>query len=357
MEGVFVTPEESAERNLMVGDVDSMDMTGSVSVLGEEIVNEPVFKRPRRAAAIEATQTIKRVLKWEKCSESSSMFRNAANEINKEFDRVNDLGSANKKQSSNFHSPYSDSVGFLVDSSTSATTTTNLPMVDTILSDDECDALKSDEEDNDDDAIDSDDETSSLKSFVVDDDHVSDDEACDNSETETKQESQSESESDEDDTCSDEGDESVECDDDSDADASVESKSEIGSNVTDDEASDATDEMEPGDNDTTQNDGNKTTSTEVGVNDIEIDKSMGDVIDVDKKNNVNVDVHPSCSVSEVGPVDVSVEEFESTSMDVFYENVNHVHESVDASHDGVFSGLGYEVGSSPTNIDSFFSGG
>ena len=69
-------------ENVIITDVDMIHPINSETTPTEEIVEEPVYKRPRRAAAIAATKTIKNVLKWEKCRESSYMFRNAAHEIN-----------------------------------------------------------------------------------------------------------------------------------------------------------------------------------------------------------------------------------------------------------------------------------
>ena len=46
------------------------------------------MKRPRRAAATSAMERMQEVFNWEKCAESSKMFKDVANQINEEFDRA-----------------------------------------------------------------------------------------------------------------------------------------------------------------------------------------------------------------------------------------------------------------------------
>ena len=355
------------DENVIVADADVVDLINSDIVVTEEVVNEPVYKRPRRAAAIEATKTIKKVLKWEKCRESSSMFRNAAYEINKEFDRATNCGRGKKyKQSCQGNAFPCIPISLAMGSSSSVPVVVNPSAMDAILSDDECDALKSDEEDNDDDANDSDDDTGSMESFVVNDDYISDDEAFDTSGKKTNEESQSESESDEADTCSDEEDEngSVQFDDDSDADASIESESEIGSDTINDEASDQMDDMDTDENGDNHIDESKTGSNDVLVEDMEADQFKNDVIGIDQTNYVSVDVNASCSVEVADSDDVnpfcSVRTAES--IDVSVVELTHMstdlpHISVDLSNNDLFPESVYELGSSPCNIDSFFAGG
>ena len=193
-------------------------------------------KRPRRSAAIRATQTIKQVLKWERCSESSTLFKNVDHEINQEFDRFTNSGRGINKEVGNLAARVcvdnNSSTGPTMNASTSFPQKKETELVGGIASDDECDALKSDLEDCDDDCDDSDDdEEGSLASFVVDDDYISDEEEIEKPCKKTKYESQSESGSesggsDSGDNSSDDEDESVQYDDDSDADVSDESESE-----------------------------------------------------------------------------------------------------------------------------------
>ena len=208
-----------------------------MELIEEETVHavEP-FKRPRRAAAIKASKNIKQVLKWERCKESSTMFKTAACEINKEFDRV---ARATKKQNfvrlavPNSSTPESSVRISSTHSSIEHLSNPN-PAEDAtagdVCSDDECTALKSDVEDNDEDSDDSD--AGSLDSFVVGDDYMSDAEGCESACKKTKYESQSDSESEEDESSSDEDDDSVKLDDDSDADASMNSESDMDSDAS-----------------------------------------------------------------------------------------------------------------------------
>ena len=46
------------------------------------------MKRPRRAAATTAMERMQEVLAWERCTESSKLFKDAALQINEEFDRA-----------------------------------------------------------------------------------------------------------------------------------------------------------------------------------------------------------------------------------------------------------------------------
>jgi hypothetical protein len=135
-------------------------------------------KRPRRAAAVVAEQRMADVFTWEKCKESSSMFKNAAIQINAEFDRVG--GSKRKRKNCEEE--------FVVvaeqDSSRSVSPVAVLedpvgePVIE-IASDDEGDAdvdcpdvdVHNDKKD---DLEDEEDESGSLASFVVSDSYVSD---------------------------------------------------------------------------------------------------------------------------------------------------------------------------------------
>jgi hypothetical protein len=132
-------------------------------------IEPPVNKRPRRAAAVLATQTIRDVLRWEKCTESSSLFKSIDSEINAEFDRVTCAR------------PYLGKNG---DGKIPCTSTTGQGgcaanetgpgcgvSQHTTYSDDEGDAH---EDDVGTDSNDSDDDVGSLASFVVDDDYISD---------------------------------------------------------------------------------------------------------------------------------------------------------------------------------------
>ena len=346
------------EENVIIADVDMINPINPDIIPTEETIEEPVYKRPRRAAAIAATKTIKNVLKWEKCRESSSMFRNAAHEINKEFDLVTRHGQKKKTKPSSQGIPFPFvATSLAIGSSTSVPSDTNPVEVEAILSDDECEALKSDEEDNDDDANESDDDAGSLQSFVVDDDYISDDEDCDTSEKKTHEESQSESDSDEDDTCSDEEDEVVQCDDDSDADASVESESEVGSDVIDDEALDQMDEMDSDENGVNHINEGETAFHEVVANDMQTDQLKNDGVFIEKTNHIVVDVNTSCSVELVESVDVSVVELATIPVDLSHESMELSHEYVDLSHNNLFSGPTYELDNSPCNVDNFFAGG
>ena len=127
-------------------------------------------KRPRRAAAVLAEKRVHEVLKWEKCKESSSMFKNAAMQINDEFDRASRGGR-------------SKSSVLVVDQTirnTSPVASENRIVVpeNEISSDDEgaaevdCPDVDM-HNDNDDDIDNDDDESGSLASFVVSDSYMS----------------------------------------------------------------------------------------------------------------------------------------------------------------------------------------
>jgi len=133
---------------------------GTVHVHAPE-VTEPVYKRPRRAAAIVAEGRVREVLEWEKCKESSQKFRTIASHMNEEFDRVARGEVSYRKRTSNKCSIKSKNGDMaLVGSSSSAYTF--------VSSDDEGNADVDDHDDDDPD-IDNDDDAGSMSSFVVDD--------------------------------------------------------------------------------------------------------------------------------------------------------------------------------------------
>ena len=137
-------------------------------------------KRPRRAAAVVALQRVQEVLKWERCKESSSMFKDAAVQINAEFDRVSRGENSVKKipvfvvaseiVTSEMHGSGTVSSSEVVTIDPSGIN----PVVISADSDDEATALHSDVEDREDIDNDDDDDNGSLASFVVDDDYCSD---------------------------------------------------------------------------------------------------------------------------------------------------------------------------------------
>ena len=281
--------------------VDDMNVEG-VIVLDENPVEDTLTedtvvmnKRPRRAAAVKATKTIKQVLKWERCKESSSMFKMAESEINEEFDRVHH-GRVSKTHVFD-QTATSSAVGV---SSSSVLSTE--PNAENICSDDECITMKSDMQDDDDNSDDSDDEVGSLASFVVDDEYISDDEIGDvdteRPSKKTKYESQSDSDTDDDDSCSDE-DGSMELDDDSDADASIESDSDMSSDMVD-----ITDDV------------------------VDMDTPTVEVVEIDEISTPLVEV--------IEPVDGTV--------------------AATGGGAAIFAPL-FEDGLSPTNVENFFSGG
>jgi hypothetical protein len=128
-------------------------------------------KRPRRAAAILADKRVHEVLKWEKCKESSSMFKNAAMQINEEFDRAGRGGRQRAAPAvvADDSSP--------VESSVVSREPTPVPVIE-IASDDEgvadvdCPDVDTNN-DNEDDFENDEDESGSLASFVVSDSHMS----------------------------------------------------------------------------------------------------------------------------------------------------------------------------------------
>ncbi|KAJ1467109.1 hypothetical protein T484DRAFT_1756117 [Baffinella frigidus] len=135
---------------------------GDTMTTGEDTTGYP-NKRPRRAAAAAAIQRVQEVLKWERCKESSSMFKSAADHINEEFDRVT-RGERSYQKQPMVVEPL-DAGGVV------ASLEGKVPDIP-CDSDDEA-AVKSDVEDLDE--IDNDDEDNeSLASFVVDDSYVSD---------------------------------------------------------------------------------------------------------------------------------------------------------------------------------------
>ena len=194
----------------------------------ETAVNLVGTKRPRRSAAIQATNTIKQVLQWERCSESSTLFKNVDHEINQEFDRFTSPGCGGKKSAGNLVASVCDGNNISMGPSMNSTFTQpkEADHVSDIASDDECHAFKSDVEgDDDDDCEDSDDDVGSLASFVVDDDYISDEDETEKHCKKTKYESQSVSGSESGGGSSDDEDESVHYDDDTDTDVSDESES------------------------------------------------------------------------------------------------------------------------------------
>jgi hypothetical protein len=181
MEGVFIDIS-----------CDVLACEDGLSVEPEEIVSPPIVtpaavstdtpnKRPRRAAAVLAEQRMYEVFAWEKCKESSSMFKTAAMQINAEFDRV---ACGKRKYSAEF----------VVDDPDSRPSSPPVPEepvpqdpvpedpapvpVIEVSSDDEgaadVDCPEVDmHNDDDDDVENEDDESGSLASFVVSDSYVS----------------------------------------------------------------------------------------------------------------------------------------------------------------------------------------
>jgi hypothetical protein len=117
------------------------------------------MKRPRRAAAILAEQRVQEVLQWERCKESSSLFKRVDQQINDEFERVSRGERSYKKK--NVAPPVDNSTGV-----------NDIP---TISSDDEFNAA---DDGNDINSVDSSD-GGSMDSFVVPDPE-SDDEGSPN---------------------------------------------------------------------------------------------------------------------------------------------------------------------------------
>lgn len=144
----------------------SVPVTGPIGVVATTAFPN---KRPRRAAAVAANQRVQDVLKWERCKESSPMFKNAAQQINDEFDRVSRGERSYQKHPALVATPDSD----VSNVSLSTGSCTNIPGVISVDSDDEATALNSDVDDQE-DVNNDDDDTGSLCSFVVDDEYVSD---------------------------------------------------------------------------------------------------------------------------------------------------------------------------------------
>jgi hypothetical protein len=138
-------------------------------------------KRPRRAAAITAEQRVVDVLRWEKCKESSKMFKHVDTLINTEFDRV--ARGAHRRVGGTVHMPVSTPQNVdapqNVDVGVAAPPIPIDPKVGGDMSDDEgaadvdCPILDM-YNDNDDDLDNDDDDEGSLVSFVVSDSHISD---------------------------------------------------------------------------------------------------------------------------------------------------------------------------------------
>jgi hypothetical protein len=129
-------------------------------------------KRPRRAAAIVAEQRVCEVLKWEKCKESSNMFKDAAVQINAEFDRV---GRGGRK-----YVPVSvGEVQVPVDMASSPVVSIDPSALPVEIPSDDEGAAEVDcpdvdmHNDNDDDLDNDEDECGSLASFVVSDSYMS----------------------------------------------------------------------------------------------------------------------------------------------------------------------------------------
>lgn len=358
-------PQQLTTRNMSTTDVVTTDVhvnvhvdvptVEDVTVVKENQVDDTLggsYKRPRRAAAIEATKTIKKVLKWERCKESSTMFKTAAFEINEEFDRVSNPVRATKKQVSKptvsglLHIAAGGHV-----STSSAVPSDNMSHmgdVENVVSDDECNALKSDEEDNDEDMNDSDDDVGSLASFVVDDDYISDeDETVEDSERpckKTKYESQSDAESDDDESCSDEDDESVQFDDESDADASVGSESDIGSDVVDSELGETGDKN--GVDDQTH-DAKEDGHVEV------MDHCHGEGY-MDELQDPDVTKVDLMDIDGISEVPVNVLDVLDVLEPVY---ATEVVEAVDTGYSEEVFGYLSQDAPSPTNIEHFLSGG
>lgn len=122
-------------------------------------------KRPRRAAAILATQNIQDVLDWERCKESSTMFKSAAAEINEEFDRLTRGECSFRKRPT----PITDTVNPEEAFGASVGSSGVVPVL--VPSDDEGNA---DADDRFDQMDSENDDTESIMSFVVPDDDVPD---------------------------------------------------------------------------------------------------------------------------------------------------------------------------------------
>lgn len=171
------------------------DDTAAVVADPAEIVDEVpattfvANKRPRRAAAILAEKRVNEVLKWEKCKESSSMFKNVAIQINEEFDRV---GRGGRKKKSVL---VVDDRTFQAVSPVASGSRVVIPVIE-VSSDDEgaadvdCPDVDM-HNDNDDDLDNDDDESGSLASFVVSDSYMSEaegisdaDSVCEDSDSE-----------------------------------------------------------------------------------------------------------------------------------------------------------------------------
>ena len=264
----------------------------------QETVVDVGNKRPRRSAAIQATHTIKQVLKWERCSESSTLFKNVDHEINQEFDRFTSSGCGAKNGVVDLVASVSDSNNISMGPATTTSTSFAQPqkteLVSGIASDDECYAFKSDAEDgDDDDCDDSDDEAGSLASFVVDDDYISDEDETEKHCKKTKYESQSESGSESGGASSDDEDESVQYDDDSDTDVSDESESGQSTDLVSDVA-----------NDTIVDVGFDVRNVETGCDiDVDIDGDVGEDVGEDVGGDVGGGIGGDISTN--GDVDMS----------------------------------------------------
>lgn len=128
-------------------------------------------KRPRRAAAILAEQRVLEVLKWEKCKESSSMFKNAAVQINEEFDRAS-RGTRKKTPAVVSQSPVAGASLPLVPESQVPIQVTDIDSDDEGAADVDCPDVEMNN-DKEDDMDNDEDDSGSLASFVVSDSYIS----------------------------------------------------------------------------------------------------------------------------------------------------------------------------------------
>jgi hypothetical protein len=151
--------------------VTAVDPIGIPRAAPEDAAMHVPNKRPRRAAAILADKRVHEVLKWEKCKESSSMFKNAAMQINEEFDRA---GRGGRQRAAPVVVADEASP---VDSPVVSREPIAVPVIE-IASDDEgvadvdCPDVDTNN-DNEDDFENDEDESGSLASFVVSDSHMS----------------------------------------------------------------------------------------------------------------------------------------------------------------------------------------
>ena len=154
-------------------------VTGAVLTPTEDtLVHER--KRPRRAAAVLADVRMQDVLQWERCKESSSMFKSVDAQINEEFDLVKHrkrrglLALATQTVATVVAEDVTPVVDMYVDVSEEVKSINAPAPVDVASSTETSNGGKCVTDDDEIDSDDENDDAGSLASFVVDDSYVSD---------------------------------------------------------------------------------------------------------------------------------------------------------------------------------------